>query len=67
MGHTSNLSSRLKRHQRKQGPKFTIQNELKKIVWFQEFDSEAEAIKREKQIKGWSREKKEKLIKAIWK
>jgi predicted GIY-YIG superfamily endonuclease len=38
-----------------------------KILWKQKFDSELEAIRREKQIKGWTREKKEKLIQGIWK
>jgi putative endonuclease len=32
------------------------------LVWYEHFDQIEEAILREKQIKGWSRAKKEKLI-----
>jgi predicted GIY-YIG superfamily endonuclease len=32
----------------------------------QPFPSKSEAREREIQIKGWSREKKEKLIKGLW-
>ena len=58
VGHTSNLSERFDRHFKKTGSRFTFQNKPIKIVWQQEFRSETEAIKREKQVKGWSRLKK---------
>ncbi len=66
VGHTNNLWSRYKRHLKKSGAKFTAQNRPTQILWNQEYDSELEAIRREKQIKGWSRIKKENLIKGIW-
>ncbi len=65
-GHTGSIDSRLYRHINKQGAKYTSQNKPIKLLWKQEFESELEAIRREKQIKGWSRKKKEKLIKGIW-
>lgn len=65
-GHTSDLSERFIRHLNKTGAKHTAQNAPLKIVWSQNFNTEIEAIKREQQIKGWSRAKKEKLIKGIW-
>lgn len=66
VGHTNNPESRFLRHLQKSGAKFTAQNKPIKLLWKQEFTTEIEAIKREKQIKGWSRIKKEKLIKNIW-
>lgn len=67
VGHTSDVSQRYLRHLNKQGAAFTNQNEPIKISWQQKFDTEIESIKRERQIKGWSRIKKENLIKGIWK
>ena len=66
VGHTSGLESRFLRHLQKSGAKFTAQNMPIKILWKQKFDTELEAIRREKQIKGWTRMKKEKLIQGIW-
>lgn len=67
VGHTNDLSSRFLRHLNKQGAKFTFQNKPVKIIWSQKLETEPEAIKREKQIKGWTRKKKEKLIRGEWK
>lgn len=66
VGHTHDLKQRFDRHYCKSGAKFTSQNKPIRIVWFQEFDNEIDSIKREKQIKGWTRIKKENLINGIW-
>lgn len=66
VGHTHNFELRFFRHRNKSGAKFTSQNEPLKILWSQKFVTELEAVQREKQIKGWSRLKKEKLIKGEW-
>lgn len=66
VGHTHDLDKRFSRHFNKSGAKFTSQNKPVKIVWFQEFNNEIDSIKREKQIKGWTRAKKENLIKGTW-
>lgn len=66
VGHTSNLEMRFEYHSKKYGAKFTAQNKPLEIVWSQEFDLELDSIRREKQIKGWSRVKKENLIRGIW-
>ncbi|HLC38525.1 MAG TPA: GIY-YIG nuclease family protein [Patescibacteria group bacterium] len=65
VGHTNNLENRFEYHLKKSGAKFTSQNKPKKFVWSQEFSKEIDAIRREKQIKGWSRVKKDKLISGI--
>lgn len=67
VGHSANVGLRFVRHLQKDGAKFTAQNIPTKILWEQEFETEIEAIKREKQIKGWNRKKKENLINGIWK
>ena len=66
VGHTRDLGLRFKRHKSKDGAKFTKQNSPVRISWSQEFETEIESVEREKQIKGWSRNKKENLIKGIW-
>lgn len=66
VGYTSDLRKRFYRHLTKSGAKFTLQNKPLKILWKQEFETEVEAIKRERQIKGWTRAKKQNLIKGVW-
>jgi putative endonuclease len=67
VGHTNNLQKRFDYHLREIGAQFTRQNKPLRIVWFQEFTDELDAIKREAHIKGWTRAKKENLINGIWK
>lgn len=66
VGYTSDLGRRFYRHLSKSGAKFTSQNKPSKILWKQEFETEVEAIKRERQIKSWTRAKKQNLIKGVW-
>ena len=62
-GVTSDLKCRLMEHQNKSHPFcFTARYNVKKLVYYELFDSMTEAIKREKIIKGGSRRKKEELI-----
>jgi len=48
------------------GSKYTKKHKPKRIVYLEEYDNLEQARIREKQIKGWTREKKEKLIKGEW-
>ncbi|MDP3244873.1 MAG: GIY-YIG nuclease family protein [bacterium] len=48
------------------GGKYTNEHGVKRLAYLEEFENLAEARQREKQIKGWTREKKEKLIKGEW-
>jgi len=62
-GTTNNLNKRLKQHQTKiNGAKFTKDFHFKEYVYHEVFQTRALAMKREKQIKGWSKIKKEALI-----
>jgi len=63
IGFTINLTKRLKNHNNKQGS-FYLRSKLPvKLVYYETCPTKEEAIKREKQIKGWSRIKKINLIK----
>jgi putative endonuclease len=66
VGVTSDLFSRIVEHRTKHYPQsFTARYNLTKLVYYESFHSIEEAIAREKQIKGGSRKKKEKLIQSI--
>ena len=48
------------------GSRYTTTHKPEKVVYLEEYENLKEARLREKQIKGWTREKKEKLIKGEW-
>ena len=62
IGMTNDLKRRITEHKNGQVDGFTKRYRLKKLVYFEEFLNPAEAIKREKELKGWRREKKNALI-----
>jgi putative endonuclease len=65
-GVTSNLKERIKKHKDKSYKNsFTGRYSVDKLVWFQKHPTIGEAIKREKQIKAGSRQKKINLIDAF--
>lgn len=63
IGVTSNLNQRIDRHKSGDGAEFTKRNQVFELVYFENFPTLLEARRRESQIKGWRREKKENLIK----
>lgn len=65
VGSTFNLQNRLKDHSA--GRDFYTKAHLPvELVYFEEYTTKEEAAKREYQIKGWSRKKKENLIFGKW-
>jgi len=48
------------------GSRYTAKHKPKKVVYIEEFDNLEGARLRERQLKGWTREKKEKLISGKW-
>jgi putative endonuclease len=64
-GVSSNLRQRVSQHKSGHLPGFTAQYHVTSLVYFESFSSAASAIRREKQIKGWRREKKLRLIMAM--
>lgn len=64
VGQTNNINSRVEQHINKdwKAAKFTKDNNGFKLVYFEEFQTRIEAMRRETQLKNWSRAKKEALI-----
>ena len=62
VGHTDDLEQRIAQHERGLFPGYTHTRRPVKLVFSGEFGSRIEALEFERQIKGWSRAKKEALI-----
>ncbi|MBU1202468.1 GIY-YIG nuclease family protein [Patescibacteria group bacterium] len=62
-GYTTNLKDRELKHNSGQGAKYTKQRRPVKIIYWEEFASVGKAMKREAEIKTWSKTAKENLIK----
>ncbi|MES2338488.1 MAG: GIY-YIG nuclease family protein [Pseudomonadota bacterium] len=65
-GHTDALEARIAAHLAGRGSDFTARRQPVTFVWAQDFSSRLEALESERQIKGWSRAKKEALIAGDW-
>jgi putative endonuclease len=63
-GSTVDLKYRVKQHQEGKGANHTKKRLPVKLVYWEEYDRIDDAFYREKQIQGWSRKKKEALIKG---
>lgn len=63
-GSTNNLERRINEHNFKKYKGYTSSRLPVELVYSQKFDNPNEAISAERQIKGWSRKKKEALIKG---
>ena len=63
-GSTTNLELRLQQHQSGEGANHTKKRLPVKLVYYEEFPRIDEAFYREKQVQGWSRKKKEALIRG---
>ena len=64
-GVTNDLERRCYEHKQKKIKGFTQKYNVDKLIYFERFDSIDLAIDREKQIKGFSREKKLALINKV--
>jgi putative endonuclease len=65
VGVTNNLVRRVYEHKNKLISGFTSKYNVNKLVYYESFPSVFDAIKREKEIKGWKREKKVALINSF--
>ena len=63
-GSTTNLEQRLVDHNNGRYRGYTSRRLPVELVWSQEFSDVRDAIALERQIKGWSRKKKEALIRG---
>ncbi len=64
-GLTGNLQRRVYQHKNNLIEGFSKKYKCHKLVYFEEYKNVRDALAREKQIKKWRRNKKEKLIKTI--
>lgn len=60
-GYTKNIASRLERHRKGRGARYTRMRRPKKIVYVEEFKMRRFAIRRERQIKTLNHREKQKL------
>ena len=44
---------------------FTKRYNINKLIYLEDYDTPLEAIAREKELKGWTRQKKMKMIKEV--
>ena len=65
IGVTNNIERRLYEHKNKLIDGFTKKYNIDKLVYFEETTDIKSAITREKELKGWRREKKNRLIETI--
>ncbi len=65
-GHTDNLEVRLAQQATGDIPGSTSRRRPVQLVWTDTFNSRQDAFERERQVKGWSRAKKEALVKEEW-
>ncbi|HUV30845.1 MAG TPA: GIY-YIG nuclease family protein [Acidobacteriota bacterium] len=61
-GVTNNPANRLKRHNAGKGAKYTRSRRPVRLVYFEKCGTALEARRREGELKGWRREKKQALI-----
>ena len=65
-GHTDDLEMRIAQHQDGTFPGYTHERRPVELLWCEDFPSREEALASELTIKGWSRAKKEALIRRDW-
>ena len=65
-GHTDNLEKRIGEHQSSACGGYISTRLPVKLVFSQDFPTREEALASERQIKGWSRKKKEAMMRGDW-
>ena len=62
IGMTNDLERRLQEHRSGRGSRFTAQYRVTDLIYTETYPTPGDAIRREKQLKGWRRAKKLDLI-----
>ncbi len=65
IGVTNDLVRRMNEHRQALVKGFTQKYKVKRLIYYEETSSIEAAIEREKQIKGWRRERKLALVKSV--
>src|SRR4051794_22498736 len=66
VGHTDDLELRMAQHQAGSLGGYTSGRRPVELVWAHELETRDDALQREMQLKGWTRAKKEALIRGEW-
>ena len=66
VGHTDDIERRIAEHKQGMITVYTRKRRPVRLVFAEEFPTRYEALSAERQIKGWSRAKKEALINGNW-
>lgn len=66
VGHTDDLTVRMAQHEQGSLPGYTASRRPVTLVWQDELPTREDAFAIERQLKGWSRTKKEALIRGDW-
>jgi len=66
VGHTDDMERRIGMHNEGTMAGYTATRRPLTLVWSQDFATREEALAAERRIKGWSRAKKEALIRGDW-
>jgi putative endonuclease len=64
-GITNNIYNRTLQHKSKETPGFTSKYDVDRLVYYEVFKDVRAAIRREKEIKGWTRKKKIALVESV--
>ncbi len=62
IGVTNDLQRRMWEHKQKTGSRFAAKYNITRLAYYETFDDIRDAIAREKELKGWRRDKKVDLI-----
>ncbi|MEQ1486591.1 GIY-YIG nuclease family protein [Methyloglobulus sp.] len=65
-GHTDNIERRMAQYQVGEYTGYTLSRLRVELIWSQETATRDEALSAERQIKGWSRKKKEAMMRGDW-
>ena len=65
VGVTNNLEKRVWEHRNGAGSEFAKKYRVTRLVYAEEYDNPTDAIAREKQLKGWRRERKNELVRSM--
>lgn len=65
VGVTNDLERRVFEHKQKLVPGFTAEYDVDRLIYFESTPNVLAAIRREKQIKGWRRNRKVALIESV--
>ena len=65
VGIASDVAARVKKHNDGFGPEFTRKRRPVELIWSQQFTNSSAARKREVELKGWSRQKKLRLVAGL--